>query len=89
MDLSTFQQSTSSLKASSVKGKKNNFLKSKVDSIKNWIYPPTTTGRTQRMQQYKDLSIFFGAILVTALFEDKIRSYLEFDADMSKMQGQF
>jgi hypothetical protein len=68
MDLSAFQQSTSSLKASNGKAKKSNFLKSKVSSIKNWLYPPTTTGRTQRMQQYKDLSIFLGAIIVTAYF---------------------
>jgi hypothetical protein len=68
MDLSAFQQSTSSLKASTGKPKKSNFLKSKIASIKNWVYPPTTTGRTQRMQQYKDLSIFFGAIIATALF---------------------
>ena len=68
MDLSTFQQSTSSLKGSAGKIKKGNFLKSKFESVKNWVYPPTTTGRTQRMQQYKDLSIFLGAILATAFF---------------------
>jgi hypothetical protein len=42
------------------------------------------------MQQYRDFSVFLGAIITVAYFEDKIRNYLEIDTDLAKMgmQGQ-
>lgn len=37
------------------------------------------------MKQYKDLAVFAGAAVAVAVFEDKIKTFLEIDTDFSKM----
>jgi len=90
MDLSQFKASNTSTLDKSKVTKGGNLISRKVAQAKNWLYPPITTQRQLRMQQYRDFSVFVGAIITVAYFEDKIRSYLEIDTDLSKMgvQGQ-
>lgn len=90
MDLSQFKASTTSSLDKSKTTKGGNVISRKFAQAKNWLYPPITTQRQLRMQQYRDFSVFVGAIIAVAYYEDKIRSYLEIDTDLSKMgiQGQ-
>lgn len=84
MDLSQFKKSTVVPKSSAAK-KTSNPVKRTFLSLKDWVYPPITTLRQQRMKQYKDLALFAGAAITVAVFEDKIKSFLEIDTDFSKM----
>jgi hypothetical protein len=84
MDLSQFKSSTVSTKSKTTKQSSNPISRS-VLALKDWVYPPITTLRQQRMSQYKDLAIFAGAILAVACFEDKIKSFIEIDQDLVKM----
>lgn len=91
MDLSQFRTSSTSSLDKSRGGSNGNIITRKFAQAKNWLYPPITTQRQLRMQQYRDFSVFLGAIITVAYFENKIRAYLEIDTDLSKMgpQGQF
>jgi hypothetical protein len=75
MDLSQFQKSAVAGKKPIVK-KTSNPIKRTYLSLKDWLYPNITTLRQQRMNQYKDLGIFLGAVLAVAYFEDKIKNFL-------------
>lgn len=75
MDLSQFKSSTLSTKSKTGK-KTSNPLSRGFLAVKDWVYPPLTTLRQQRMNQYRDLAIFAGAVLTVAYFEDKIKGYL-------------
>ena len=75
MDLSQFKKSAVSTKSSTVK-KTSNPINRAFLSFKDWVYPPITTLRQQRINQYKDLALFAGAALTVALFEDKIKNFL-------------
>jgi hypothetical protein len=91
MDLSQFKSSSISSKSKTV-AKKSNPISRSFIALKDWVYPPLTTLRQQRMSQYKDLAIFAGAVITVAYFEDKIKNILEIDADISKLgmgPGQF
>ena len=75
MDLSNFKASTTSIKSKTVK-RTSNPVKRGFLSLKDWVYPPITTLRQQRMNQYRDLAIFAGAVLTIGYFEDKIKGFL-------------
>lgn len=75
MDLSQFKSSSAGPKTKSVK-KGSNPISRGFLSLKDWVYPPITTLRQQRMSQYRDLAIFTGAVILVATFEDKIKSFL-------------
>jgi len=75
MDLSQFKAPTSSVKSKTVKKTSNPVTRGYL-SLKDWVYPPITTLRQQRMNQYKDLAIFAGAVLAIGYFEDKIKAFL-------------
>lgn len=75
MDLSQFKKSALPAKSSTAK-KSSNPVTRAVLSFKDWVYPPITTLRQQRINQYKDLALFAGAALTVAVFEDKIKSFL-------------
>ena len=75
MDLSQFKKSTVGVKSQSVKKTSNPITRGFL-SLKDWVYPNITTLRQQRMNQYKDLGIFLGAVLAVAYFEDKIKNFL-------------
>jgi hypothetical protein len=84
MDLSQFNKTQTASKSS--KGKKaSNPVTRTFLSLKDWVYPPITTLRQQRINQYKDLALFAGAALVVVVFEDKIKNFLEIDTDFAKM----
>ena len=91
MDLSKFKES-SRLTSTAGNAKKTNFLTRNYTRVKYWVYPPTTERRKERFSQYKDFSIFLGAVIAVAVFEDKIKSFLEIETDdLKKMatQGAF
>ena len=67
MDLSQFKKSTVGVKSSSAK-KASNPVTRTLLSFKDWVYPPITTLRQQRMNQYKDLALFAGAAILVATF---------------------
>lgn len=69
MDLSAFHSGARSQS-------KGAGIKAKFTAAKNWLYPITKDKRKERMGQYKDLSIFFGAIIAIAIFEEKIKIFL-------------
>jgi hypothetical protein len=75
MDLSHFKSSAISTK-SKVSKKSVNPISRGYMAIKDWVYPPLTTMRQQRVAQYKDLAIFLGAVITVAYFEDKIKGFL-------------
>jgi len=75
MDLSQFKKSTVGAKPSASK-KSSNPVSRAFLSFKDWVYPPITTLRKQRMDQYKDLALFAGAAIIVATFEDKIKGFL-------------
>jgi hypothetical protein len=75
MDLSQFKKSTGNIKASSPI-KSSNPISRTFISLKDWLYPPITTLRQQRIKQYQDLALFAGAALTVAIFEDKIKNFL-------------
>lgn len=75
MDLSQFKKSTVNVKASGAKKTSNPITRTLV-SFKDWLYPPITTLRQQRIKQYQDLALFAGAALTVAIFEDKIKNFL-------------
>jgi hypothetical protein len=75
MDLSQFKKSTVNVKASGAK-KASNPISRTLVSFKDWLYPPITTLRQQRIKQYQDLALFAGAALTVAIFEDKIKNFL-------------
>ena len=85
MDLSQFKSSSLSNNKSKTTTKSSNPISRSFIAMKDWVYPPLTTMRQQRINQYKDLAIFTGAVLIVAYFEDKIKSALEIDTDLSKM----
>ncbi len=69
MDLSAFNSGgRSRSNASGIKGQWN--------SLKTWLYPVTKDKRKERMGQYKDISIFLGAIIAVVVFEDKIKKFM-------------
>lgn len=74
MDLSQFK-SSGPVRSKTVKNTSNP-IKRTFLALKDWAYPQVTTIRQQRMNQYKDLAIFVGAVLVVATFEDKIKNIL-------------
>lgn len=84
MDLSQFKKSALPSKTTTAK-KGSNPVSRTLLSLKDWVYPPITTLRQQRMNQYKDLALFAGAAIVVSVFEDKIKNFLEIDTDFSKM----
>lgn len=75
MDLSQFKSSSVSNKTKTGTKSSNPISRSFI-ALKDWVYPPLTTLRQQRMAQYKDLTIFAGAVLIVACFEDKIKNIL-------------
>ena len=75
MDLGQFKKPTVNVKASGPK-KSSNPVSRTLVSLKDWLYPPITTLRQQRIKQYQDLAMFAGAALAVAIFEDKIKSFL-------------
>ena len=75
MDLSQFKKSTIGVKSSAAKKSSNPVTRTFL-SLKDWVYPPITTLRQQRMNQYKDLALFAGAAILVATFEDKIKNFL-------------
>jgi len=75
MDLSQFKASSSKVKTKTVKKGSNPVIRGLL-SFKDWVYPPITTLRQQRINHYKDLAIFAGAILAIGYFEDKIKAFL-------------
>jgi hypothetical protein len=75
MDLSQFKKSAVNPKSSAAKKSSNPVTRTFL-SFKDWVYPPITTLRQQRMSQYKDLALFAGAAMIVAVFEDKIKSFL-------------
>lgn len=85
MDLSQFKKSSVASKSSTGTKKAANPVKRTFLSFKDWVYPPITTLRQQRMKQYQDLAVFAGAAILVAAFEDKIKTFLEIDTDFSKM----
>ena len=85
MDLSQFKKSSVVSKSTTKTKKAANPVKRSFLSLKDWVYPPITTLREQRMNQYKDLAVFVGAAITIAVFEDKIKTFLEIDTDFSKM----
>ena len=52
------------------------FLKTKYNKVKDFFYPATNERRKERFGQYKDLGMFFAAIITVVLLEDKIKSAL-------------
>lgn len=85
MDLSNFKKSTVVAKPAAGTKKAANPIKRTFLALKDWVYPPITTLRQQRMKQYTDLAVFAGAAVAVAVFEDKIKNFLEIDTDLSKM----
>jgi hypothetical protein len=80
MDLSKFRESTRPV------GNKASFIHREWTRIKYWVLPPTNEKRTERFGQYRDFSIFLGAIVLVALTEDKISKWLDVTPeDMSKV----
>lgn len=75
MDLAQFNKTQTSSKSSKAKTSSNPFTRTFL-SVKDWVYPPITTLRQQRINQYKDLALFAGAAVVVAVFEDKIKNFL-------------
>jgi|JI10StandDraft_1071094.scaffolds.fasta_scaffold130703_1 hypothetical protein len=73
MDLSKF---TSKTKTASGTVQSQGFVKKNYNKVKNWILPPTSDQRKQRIDQYKDLGLFLAAVAAVAIFEDKIKSFL-------------
>lgn len=67
MDISQFKKSQVGVKTTTTK-KATNPVSRAFLSFKDWLYPPITTLRQQRMNQYKDLAIFAGAVIVVAAF---------------------
>jgi hypothetical protein len=67
MDLSQFKNSSVSIK-SKASSKASNPITKGFSSVKDWVYPPLTSIRQQRMEQYKNLAIFGGAVLLVAYF---------------------
>lgn len=67
MDLSQFKKSTVAVKSSATKKASNPVTRTFL-SLKDWVYPPITTLRQQRMNQYKDLALFAGAAILVATF---------------------
>lgn len=67
MDLTQFKSSSTGVKTKSVK-KGSNPISRGLLSFKDWVYPPITTLRQQRMSQYRDLAIFAGAVIIVASF---------------------
>lgn len=49
--------------------------------VKETILPTNTERNKERMWQYKDLTIFVGVIVVIAMLEGKIKSFLEIESD--------
>jgi hypothetical protein len=49
--------------------------------LKYWLLPPTSDRRKERIEQYKDLAIFIAAVATVAIFEDKIKGFLEIETD--------
>jgi hypothetical protein len=76
MDLSQFKKSAVNVKASGAKKSSSNPITRTLVSFKDWLYPPITTLRQQRIKQYQDLALFAGAALTVAIFEDKIKNFL-------------
>lgn len=63
--------------------------KEAVSKVKAWLWPQTTEGRSARITQYKDVSIFLGAALLVWYFEEHIRNLLEIDTeDLRKLSMQ-
>ena len=79
MDLSKFKESSRIGGNKSVK--KPNFITTNYTRVKYWVYPPTSERRKERFAQYKDFSLFLGAIIAVAIFEDKIKNFLEIETD--------
>jgi hypothetical protein len=75
MDLSQFKKSTVGVKSTTTKKSSNPVTRTFL-SLKDWVYPPITTLRQQRMNQYKDLALFAGAAFLVITFEDKIKNFL-------------
>lgn len=67
MDLSQFKKSNVGVKSSTAKKSSNPVTRTFL-SLKDWVYPPITTLRQQRMNQYKDLALFAGAAILVATF---------------------
>lgn len=60
--------------------------------LKYWLLPPTTDRRKERIEQYKDLGIFIAAVAVVAVFEDRIKNFLDIETnDLRKLttEGSF
>ena len=70
MDLSKFRETTR------VDNKKAGFLRRELTRLKYWFLPPTNDKRKERYGQYKDFTIFLGAALAVAFFEEKIKFLL-------------
>jgi predicted membrane GTPase involved in stress response len=49
--------------------------------VKETILPTNAERNKERMWQYKDLTIFVGVIVVIAVLEGKIKSFLEIETD--------
>lgn len=60
------------------------FLKKNYYRLKYWMLPPTQDKRKERFNQYQNLGIFVGSVLVVAYFEETISKFLEVDVDPSK-----
>jgi hypothetical protein len=73
MDLSKFKGAGKGPKAAQEK----NVVKRFFTNMKETILPTSTEKKKERISQYKDLTMFVGAILVIAVFENKIKSFLE------------
>lgn len=78
MDLSKF---TNKSRGSGSSAEEKNFLKKNYYRLKYWLLPPTTDRRKERVQQYKDLGLFITAVAAIAIFEDKIKNFLEIETD--------
>ena len=74
MDLSKFKNSS---RIGNAKSDKHGFLSKNFNRAKYWILPPTSDRRKERLSQYKDFAMFIGAVLAIAVFEDKIKNFLE------------
>lgn len=74
MDLSKFKNSS---RIGNKSPEKQGFLSKNFTRAKYWILPPTSDRRKERLSQYKDFGMFIGAVLAIAVFEDKIKSFLE------------
>lgn len=78
MDLSKF---TNKNRGSNATQQESNFVKKNFYRLKYWLLPPTTDRRKERIEQYKDLGLFIAAVAVIAIFEDRIKNFLEIETD--------